>query len=446
MEKLLLKDVRCFRGEHTVPLAPLTIVVGENSTGKSTLLALTRIAWDIAVGIAEPDFNEDPFQLGVYDEIAHYHGGRGKRATSFSVGSARMSSPRSNRRGKDRALLTVLGTFSPSAGQPVLTSIIVEKEGRRIEAVHKKEAGLEISFSAPSGQSKFRLVKEQAPASPLSMRNLFYALDLLLFQIGRAQLDLFEAEGPLPSREDVEAMADLFPRSLSSRAHSGLGRPLTIAPIRSRPKRTYDPLRDVRSPEGEHVPMLLARLSTSSPDEWKSLAAGLTTYGRASGLFDEVTVKRFTGSESAPFQLRVKLAGQKKEVNLMDVGYGVSQVLPILVDCLMAKHPTFFLMQQPEVHLHPRAQAELGTLLASLVNTRGHSFFVETHSDHLVDRIRLAVKERVIGPEMVSIIFAERSGTQAHLHSLTLDAEGNLVGQPESYRQFFLEEELRIIS
>src|SRR5436305_12090662 len=86
MDKLLLKDIRCFRGEHVAPLAPLTILVGENSTGKSTLLALTRIAWDIAYGATEPDFNEEPFQLGAYDELAHYHGGRGKRATSFSVG------------------------------------------------------------------------------------------------------------------------------------------------------------------------------------------------------------------------------------------------------------------------------------------------------------------------------------------------------------------------
>ena len=64
MDKLILQDVRCFRGQQEIPLAPLTLLVGENSTGKSTVLAAARLAWDIGNGVASPDFNEEPFDWG----------------------------------------------------------------------------------------------------------------------------------------------------------------------------------------------------------------------------------------------------------------------------------------------------------------------------------------------------------------------------------------------
>ncbi|MEE8451671.1 MAG: AAA family ATPase, partial [Thermoguttaceae bacterium] len=61
MDTLILEDVRCFHERHELPLAPLTILVGENSTGKSTILAATRLAWDISNGNLAPDFAEEPF-------------------------------------------------------------------------------------------------------------------------------------------------------------------------------------------------------------------------------------------------------------------------------------------------------------------------------------------------------------------------------------------------
>ncbi len=70
MDKLILENVRCFHGRHEIPLAPLTILVGENSTGKSTVLAAARLAWDIRRGVESPDFNEEPFEWGAYSQIA----------------------------------------------------------------------------------------------------------------------------------------------------------------------------------------------------------------------------------------------------------------------------------------------------------------------------------------------------------------------------------------
>jgi predicted ATPase len=70
-----------------VPLAPLTLLVGENSTGKSTFLAATRLAWDLAYARTEIDFNEEPFKLGAFEQLAHVHGGAKGRAKAIELGS-----------------------------------------------------------------------------------------------------------------------------------------------------------------------------------------------------------------------------------------------------------------------------------------------------------------------------------------------------------------------
>ncbi len=85
MDKLILENVRCFRGHHELPLAPLTILVGENSTGKSTVLAAARHAVEICRGGNDLNYNRDPFDWGAYDEIAYVRGGRGQ-AKEFTIG------------------------------------------------------------------------------------------------------------------------------------------------------------------------------------------------------------------------------------------------------------------------------------------------------------------------------------------------------------------------
>ena len=111
---------------------------------------------------------------------------------------------------------------------------------------------------------------------------------------------------------------------------------IPVAPLRSKPKRTYDPVREVMSPEGEHVPMLMMRLDHGEKRHWASLHDELVRFGRDSGLFMDIKVKRHGRQMSDPFQLQVKVRSGS-HANLMDVGYGVSQSLPILVEAMDAK-------------------------------------------------------------------------------------------------------------
>jgi predicted ATPase len=173
------------------------------------------------------------------------------------------------------------------------------------------------------------------------------------------------------------------------------------------------------------------------------LSEELTRFGEASGLFKEVNVK-LLGKSSDPFQLQVTVAGPAS--NLIDVGYGVSQALPILVDCL-DDNKKMFLMQQPEVHLHPKAQAQLGSFLGYLAVKQNKQFLVETHSDHLVDRVVMDVRDGKHGlkPKDVRILYFERKRNYVNVHPMEIDEAGNLIGAPPGYRRFFLDEEKRFI-
>ena len=123
----------------------------------------------------------------------------------------------------------------------------------------------------------------------------------------------------------------------------------------------------------------------------------------------------------------------------MDVGYGVSQSLPILVD-VHNQQECSFLLQQPEVHLHPRAQAELASLFVASYKKNKNHFMIETHSDYIIDRIRILAKKRAIDPDDVSILYFAPERNAVKIHNIGLDENGDLEGVPDGYRDFFIRE------
>ena len=226
--------------------------------------------------------------------------------------------------------------------------------------------------------------------------------------------------------------------------------PFAGAPIRSSPKRTYDPSRPTTDPEGANVPTYLARLSRHESGDWKNLKHRLEQFGQTSGLFDEIEVETFGAKDdAAPFRIMIRKFGKRRKGlhrNLIDVGYGVSQALPLITELLRPDAPSLFLLQQPEVHLHPSAQAALGSLFCSVANP-DRQIVVETHSDNLIDRVRMDVRDNAtdLKPEDVSILYFERGDTDVTIHSISIDQGGNVLDAPPGYRQFFSDELTRSI-
>ena len=186
---------------------------------------------------------------------------------------------------------------------------------------------------------------------------------------------------------------------------------------------------------------------------WDWLKGRLQEFGNQAGLFTEIEVHRLGKIESAPFQIRIRKSGKRRKGpfrNLVDMGCGLSQALPIITELLRHDGPRLMLLQQPEAHLHPGAAAALASLFCETVanSEHGRQIVVETHSDFIIDRVRTSVRDRAAGiqPEDVSILYFERNEQAVNIHSISVDRLGNIDGAPVGDRRFFMDELRRSIS
>ncbi len=153
----------------------------------------------------------------------------------------------------------------------------------------------------------------------------------------------------------------------------------------------------------------------------------------------ELDVKSVRENSGDLFEVRLIDTRRKEHVNvgLPDVGYGISQLLPFIVQSLLSEKQIISI-EQPEVHVHPKLQADLGDLLAECIKEpRQNQFIVETHSEHLILRLQRLVYKREIKPEDVSVIYVSRGPEGAKAERLRLDDEGDFIDEWPS--GFFLE-------
>ena len=442
MDSITLKNYRCFAGEQTARLAPLTLLVGENSTGKTSFLAMVRALWDSAFGYEPPNFRETPYDLGAFEDIVHNSGvARGKLADSFEAGFSRSEQPE-----LENVAMSVHATFKDRQGMPFPSKRRLEGSGAWIEA-QADEDELAIVFGSPQNMWVY---KTGIPAFEVLFPLSFATGNCLesLHRMKNGEIPMPKSIGKsTPTSSELESLTKLVQALRSDLI--GIRHPFASAPVRSRPKRTYDPIQQSRDTEGEYIPSYLASLYRQDAYEWQDLKASLEEFGRWSGLFDDISVRSFGNTGGAPFQMQVRKWGKRRKGpwrNLIDVGYGVSQALPLLTELLRPDAPNMFLLQQPEVHLHPSAQAALGSLFCGVAAT-GKQLVVETHSDYIIDRVRMDVRDGATGlkPEDVSILYFERDELAVNIHSITIDEQGNLENCPDSYGDFFMAETRRLV-
>ena len=452
-----MRNFRCFREEQTARLAPLTLLVGENSTGKTSFLAMLRALWDAMYQTSVPDFKEEPYDLGSFDEIAYHQGGRGGRADTFEAGfdfTPRHKKGTANRVDGSRFEVTFgrIGTI------PIPVRRYLASGGAWIEEYLEQVQPMQLRFGTPKGAWQLQEGIDRSPflgSGRHLMLSFFVALRHFWGTVENRESRawLIRLQGSkLPAEEDWEMIERLaYTPEMRGSPYSeprpyADQRPYASAPVRSKPLRTYDPWHSTQDSEGDYVPMYLASLYSEDKTKWNAEARARKIRQRC-GSFDEIAVRQLgkneTGTFSDPGQ-KIREGAKGPHRNLMDVGYGVSQVLPVITEMLRRDAPPTFLLQQPEVHLHPSAQAALGSLFCQVAGPQ-RQLVVETHSDHLLDRVRMDVRDGTTGlrPEDVSILFFERGDLDVRIHSLRLDKEGNVLDAPQSYRQFFMEETQR---
>ena len=134
---------------------------------------------------------------------------------------------------------------------------------------------------------------------------------------------------------------------------------------------------------------------------------------------------------SARYELLVENDGQFS--NLKDVGVGVSQVIPVIVAALFAQSGHIVIIEEPESHLHPLAQSKLAELFAQVSKERKVQFIVETHSEHLFRRMQTLIAKQQITPNDAAMYFIEREGRQAKLRELIPNKFGAIANWPDKF-------------
>ena len=233
---------------------------------------------------------------------------------------------------------------------------------------------------------------------------------------------------PLSNRDELALLHEAFEDQFARLHHLG--------PYRIPPQHTYgwggDHPKNVGQ-HGEHtIPILLSgriKLRSIEQDILKRLqelklihSYNIRSISEQGGIY-EILVTQYDGGTAVP---------------LTDVGFGVSQVLPVLTACYYAPEGSTLILDQPEAHLHPKAQSELADVLIDVVTNRGIQIILESHSEHLLLRLMRRIAEYEVCDEGISadqtaFYFCEINGGNSKAEQLKVDEYGNISNWPKDF-------------
>ena len=340
-----------------VDLAPLTLIFGQNSAGKSTLCSVLPILQQTAVNPDTLAMSGDLVQGGTFRGAIHSH----DLSLPLTLGFG-WNAPDGETRG-----VTGVFRWDETVGRADRTELQIEDNGQR-----------------------------------------------------------FTLTGPRPwPGQDGNARA----LSLVPEFFDVLSQVFFLGPMRARPERTTvlsGSAGHYVGPAGERMAELLA----AQPD----LLERVNDWCERLGLGYRVRVLHpvaedvlTTAGDFAILVLEDTRHGEDVLVSPHSVGYGVGQLLPVITQCLLASQG-LVIVEQPEVHLHPRLQAAVGDLFIDTVAEGRGQMLIETHSEHLILRLLRRVREGVLEPDQMTVLYAdvhEDGGT--FLRELEVDRSGDLV-------------------
>jgi hypothetical protein len=209
-----------------------------------------------------------------------------------------------------------------------------------------------------------------------------------------------------------------------------------VGPLRDRPRRRYQwqgSSPTFVGPRGENtVAAILAARRLNRTVEARGFEENLGYWLKHMGLIEQFAVVEI-GSGTNLYELRVSVAGSSTSVSITDVGFGVSQVLPVLVQVFYSTPGTPVILEQPEIHLHPAAQSALGDVLLGGVKDHGTQLIVETHSEHLLHRIQRRIAEEGVSRDDVALYFIDAERGRSEIQELKVDEYGNITNWPQDF-------------
>jgi Uncharacterized conserved protein len=415
---------KSIRNKQTIDIKPLTILAGANNSGKSSMMQPLLLLKQTL----EATYDPGPLLLNgpnvhftsVEQLLAQFT--NGKRASSFEVGIGLA------------ALSTVTISFNKKGGggfriqKMILDEKHDDKERRLIlqEGMSRKEiiAGFR-SFIEGDQEVMKEFDQLEAYSYPAAIRR------------NRSFLDIISSIG----------FAGLLP-NISTRGGPLIRNTIYLPGLRGNPERTF-PVTAV----GSMFPGTFQEYTASIIAQWQAEKRSsdlrlLSKYLEKLGLTWKVSAKAINDAQVELHVGRLSRSaksGATDMVNIADVGFGVSQVLPVLVALLVAEPGQLVYIEEPETHLHPRAQSVMAEILADAAK-RGVQVVIETHSQLLLLGIQTLVAKGNLSPDLVKLHWFQRGDDgSTKITSTDLDEAGAFGDWPEDFAEVTLEAESRYL-
>jgi len=430
MKKIYLKNFKGFK-ESIIEFHDVNFLVGENSTGKTSLINLITLLSSREFWYTS-SFNINEIELGYFEEILS----KNSSDSFFQIGIEKTIQGREKNKEnsyKSRFLFNYIKSEDSTPKVEWVRASIGQLNVHLILESKKTESFYFIEEQAENfldWQSQFE--KAEFTAIPIET-HLAQIPTAYLFRFVSDQIEK-QAENTI-NELDVPT-SGFFENELFSEY-------IQLAPIRAKPKRIYESYNVKFSPEGDHIPALLRKILSQRGDNAKIIAM-LEPFGKESNLFDSIEINSYGDNDTSPFEIVVKYGDVS--IKLPNVGYGVSQILPLVIEILTTRK-AMFSIQQPEVHLHPKAQAAFGEFLLKAYFNYENNFIIETHSDFTINRFRYCLAQTEKKKDVsCQVLFFERKPTGNTVTKIPINHDGSYGTElPSSYQDFFIDEELKLL-
>ena len=410
-----MKNFKSWKDSGEVQLAPLTGFFGTNSSGKSSLLQMLLLLKQTAERKDDEEvifFGDEASytNLGDFRQVIHGHNVEESLELGFGC---KLQEP-----------LTIKAFQQIDKYRQHYEFAALDIDSFIYDTTIRENTGsMSIEhFSYTVGPEEIKKIKWKN-------ENLFYG------NKQKGHVSVTKCYGP-PKSGHVDLLLPL-----SSAFENLFKHVYPLGPTRVHPQRLYhwegtDPDSVGQSGEDLIASLLNARVDqTTTPYEGHNvpIEERISWWLREMDLAYSFLIKRSSAGTDRDYDVLVQNAPDSAKVTLADMGYGISQFLPVLVLCYYAPECSTLILEQPGIHLHPKAQADIADLLIEVINERKLQVLVESHSEHLLTRLQLRIAEQKIGANQTTLYFCENENGTSKIKPLELDEVGNIKNWPKNF-------------